>query len=178
MQMNLQENEICEEYVCNFTQKVEVEISFMGDVQYVFANGVDYTNDLRTEKVSSLTAKLAPFMCLRKKVLQIQRAFAATNNVVMEGRDIGSEVLPNADFKFLVTADENVRAQRRFLQQQEAGSNVTFEEVLKELKIRDFSDTHRKHGAIKQMPDTIIVDTTHQPIDESVDFCLKFIKIK
>ena len=96
----------------------------------------------------------------------------------MEGRDIGSFVLPNADFKFFCTADENVRAKRRFEQQLALGNQVEFADILNELRERDYKDTHREHGAITVMPDSIIVDTTHQSLEQSVDFCLKEIKKK
>ena len=92
----------------------------------------------------------------------------------MEGRDIGSEVLPNADFKFFVTADENVRATRRFEQQQMMGNtDITFEKVLEDLRDRDYKDIHREHGAIKKMPDAYVIDTSNQTVSESVDKCIE-----
>ena len=131
---------------------------------------------MRTERTSALTAKISPFVCIRQKVLNLQRKFAENNNLVMEGRDIGSFVLPNADFKFFCTADELVRAKRRYEQQRELGNDVKFEDVLQELRARDYADTHREHGAIKIMPDSIVVDTTNQSLEQSVEFCLNEIK--
>ena len=141
----------------------------------MYVNGVDHTKDLRRDDVTALTAKLSPFMPLREKVLKIQRDFASGHNVVMEGRDIGSEVLPDADFKFFTTADENVRAERRYKQFLERGEDVSYEKVLAELKDRDYKDIHRSHGAIKMMPDAHLIDTTNQTLDESVEECLSVI---
>ena len=92
----------------------------------------------------------------------------------MEGRDIGSEVLPNADYKFFVTADEQVRAQRRFEQQKMLGNyDISLEKILDDLRDRDYKDTHRDHGAIKKMPDAYVIDTSNQTIEQSVEQCLK-----
>ena len=150
----------------------------MNGVQHVYVNGVDHTNNLRRDEISVLSAKLSPFTSIRDKVLKIQREFAFNNNTVMEGRDIGSEVLPDADFKFFITADEEVRARRRYSQQIARGEDVSFEKVLEELRDRDYKDIHREHGAIKKMPDAVVVDTTNQTLEESVEFCLDVINKK
>ncbi len=174
--LGLDEDAIDEKYIQKFANQVNVDIEFMNGVQHVKVNGIDHTPRLRAEKISALTAKIAPFMCIREKVLQIQRRFAKKNNLVMEGRDIGSFVLPDADFKFFCVADERVRATRRFEQQKAMGNDVVFEEVLKELQERDYADTHREHGAIKKMPDSIVIDTTNQNLEQSIEFCINEMK--
>ncbi len=174
----LDENKINEKYIEKFAKQVNIDIKFIAGLQHIYVNGIDHTKNLRTEHISELAAKISPYPCIREKVLRIQREFAKDNNLVMEGRDIGSFVLPNADFKFLCTADEKVRAQRRFEQQKALGNDVSFESVLKELQERDHADIHREHGAIKQMPDSIILDTTNQTLEQSVEFCLKVINSK
>lgn len=176
--MNYDEKQISEKYVCSFANQINIKVEFIDGLEHVFVNGIDYTQFLRTERASALSAKISPFTCVRNKVLNLQRDFAKFNNVVMEGRDIGSFVLPKADFKFFCTADEQVRAKRRFEQQKALGNDVSFENVLKELKERDFKDIHREHGAIKILPSSIIVDTTNQGLEESVGFCLEIIKKK
>lgn len=176
--MKCDENKISEEYVEEFAEQINLKVEFIDSVEHVFVNGIDYTPFLRTERTSALSAKLSPFVCIREKVLNLQRNFARNNDLVMEGRDIGSFVLPNADFKFFCTADENVRAKRRFEQQLALGNQVEFTDILNELRERDYKDTHREHGAITVMPDSIIVDTTHQSLEQSVNFCLKEIKKK
>ncbi len=176
--MHYDVNKISDEYICNFAKQINVKIEFIDGTEHVFVNGIDYTPFLRTERTSALSAKISPFTCIRNKVLALQRDFAKHNNTVMEGRDIGSYVLPNADFKFFCTADENVRAERRYEQQKALGNDVNFEDVLKELRERDYKDVHREHGAIKLLPDSIIIDTTNQSLDQSVEFCLNEIKKK
>lgn len=168
------ENNINEASVAKFARQIYVDIKFINGLQHVLVNGVDYTKELRTEEISVLSAKLSPFMSIREKVLKIQRKFAENNNTVMEGRDIGSEVLPNADYKFFVTADEQVRAQRRFEQQKMLGNyDISLEKILDDLRDRDYKDTHREHGAIKKMPDAYVIDTSNQTIEQSVEQCLK-----
>lgn len=176
--MKLDENKISLSYIEKFSKQINVRVEFIDDSQHVFVNGIDYTAFLRTERISALSAKISPFECIREKVLKLQRDYAKSHNIVMEGRDIGSFVLPQADFKFFCTADENVRAKRRYEQQRAVGNDVSFAEVLKELKQRDYNDVHREHGALKIYPDSIVVDTTNQSLEQSVEFCLKKIKEK
>ena len=176
--LHYDESEINDKFISSFAKQIFVEIKFIKGLQHILVNGIDYTNHLRTEEISVLTAKLSPFVPIREKVLKIQRDFAKNNNTVMEGRDIGSEVLPDADFKFFVTADENVRADRRYKQQLALGNDVTFEKVLDDLRDRDYKDIHRDHGAIKKMPDAYVIDTTNQTLDESVEQCLDIINSK
>ena len=171
--MKLDENKINDEYINDFARQINIKVEFVEGIQHVFVNGIDYTANLRTERISKLVPKISPFTCIREKVLQMQREYAKNNDIVMEGRDIGSFVLPKADFKFFCTADENVRAKRRFEQQKAMGYDVVFADVLKELKERDYKDTHRDHGAITILPESIIIDTTNQSLDQSVEFCLK-----
>lgn len=170
--MQLDENKISASYIQKFSKQINISIEFVDGVQHVIVNGIDHTANLRTEKTSALSAKIAPFECIREKVLKIQRDFASHNNLVMEGRDIGSHVLPNADFKFFCTADENVRAKRRFEQQKNMGNDVNFKDVLNELKARDYADVHREHGALKTTEESIIIDTTNQSLEQSVDYCI------
>lgn len=167
-----------EKYVKNFADQIDVKIDFIDGVEHVYVNGIDHTANLRTEHISFLSSQIACFSFIREKVLKLQRNFAKSNNIVMEGRDIGSVVLPDAEFKFFCTADDNVRAKRRFEQQKLLGNDVSFEEILKELKQRDYSDVHRDHGAIVITPTSIILDTTNMTLDESVEFCIKEISKK
>lgn len=176
--MNYDENKISEKYIKKFSEQVELKIEFINGVQHVFVNGIDHTANLRLERTSKLTAKISPFTCIREKVLKIQRDFARKNNIVMEGRDIGSHVLLDADFKFFCVADEIVRATRRYEQQKTMGNSVDFDQILKELRERDYKDVHREHGALTQVEDSIIVDTTNQNLEQSVEFCVEIIKKK
>lgn len=170
--MKLDENKIKESYIKKFADQINIKVEFIDGKQHDFVNGIDHTLYLRTERVSALSAKISPFPCIREKVLKLQRDFAKENDLVMEGRDIGSFVLPNADFKFFCTADEKVRAKRRYEQQLAMGNEVQFADVLQELRDRDFHDINREHGAIRILPDSIVIDTTNQSLEQSVEFCL------
>ena len=176
--LNYDESKIDEKYINIFSKQIFVDIKFIKNVEHVFVNGVDHTKDLRRDDITALSAKISPFVAIREKVLKIQRDFAKNHNVVMEGRDIGSEVLPDADFKFFTTDDESVRAKRRYLQFLERGEDITYERVLEELRDRDYKDTHREHGAVKMMPDAYLLDTTNQTLDESVNECLEIMSKK
>ena len=176
--MKLDENKIDEKYIEKFSRQINIDVEFIDGVEHIFVNGIDYTPNLRTEHISALAAKISPFTCIRDKVLKIERAFAAGHNIVMEGRDIGSHVLPHADFKFFCNADENVRAKRRYEQQKAVGNDVKFADVLREVRARDYADVHREHGALKMVEDSILVDTTNHSLEQSVAFCLDKIRSK
>ena len=174
--MKLDEHKINEKYVDKFAKQINLSVEFIDGLEHVFVNGIDYTPNLRTEHISELSAKISPFMSIRNKVLKLQRDYAKDHNIVMEGRDIGSYVLPDAKYKFFCTADEKVRAKRRYEQQKAMGGDVTFATVLKELRERDYADVHRDHGALKKTPTSIVIDTTNQSLEESVAFCLSKMK--
>ena len=158
-------------------KNLEVEIEFKGDSQIVFVNGKDYTNKIRQEEISILTSLLAPYLSVREKVLSVQRKFAKDYNCVIEGRDIGTVVLPKANFKFFVTASEQTRAQRRYSQIKDK-QKVTFDQILQDLQQRDYNDTHRKVAPLVPAKDAIILDTTDLTLGQTVEKCLEIIKGK
>ena len=170
---NLVSSDLVEELVKN----LEVEIEFKGDSQIVFVNGKDYTNKIRQEEISVLTSQLAPYLSVREKVLSVQRKFAKDYNCVIEGRDIGTVVLPKANFKFFVTASEQTRAQRRYSQIKDK-QKVTFDQILQDLQQRDYNDTHRKVAPLVPAKDAIILDTTDLTLGQTVEKCLEIIKGK
>lgn len=170
--------EVCEDKLARLIDGIKMEIYFEGDLQHVIVNGVDYTDELRSEEISNLTSRLSGFQMVRNVVLSLQRKFAKENNCVVEGRDVGSEVLPNADVKFFITASAKVRAQRRYAQVKDKPNAPSFEEVLNDLNRRDYSDTHREHGAIVQTEDAILIDTTNLTLEESISKCENIIKEK
>ena len=170
---NLVSSDLVEELVKN----LEVEIEFKGDSQIVFVNGKDYTNKIRQEEISILTSLLAPYLSVREKVLSVQRKFAKDYNCVIEGRDIGTVVLPKANFKFFVTASEQTRAQRRYSQIKDK-QKVTFDQILQDLQQRDYNDTHRKVAPLVPAKDAIILDTTDLTLGQTVEKCLEIIRGK
>ncbi len=167
--------EVNEENIIDFVSKVEVKVIFQKDGQHVLVNGTDYHSSIRLEEISMLTAKISPYVQLRAKVLDIQRDFARKNNLIMEGRDIGTEVLPNADIKFFITAREEVRAQRRFDQIKNKPNTPSYEEILVDLRARDYADEHREVAPLKPANDSIILDTSDMTLEESINKCLEII---
>ncbi len=161
----------------DFISSVDIKVEFIEDVQHVFVNEFDYTPYLRLEETSVMAGKVSPFAVVRAKVLSLQRDFANTHNVVMEGRDIGTEVLPNADYKFFVTASEEVRAKRRYEQIKNKPNAPSYEEVLKDLRERDYRDINREISPLKPAKDSIIIDSSNQTLEETIQNCLDIIKI-
>ena len=122
-----------------------------------------------------LSVKLSPYKVLREMVKDIQREFANKNDCVMEGRDIGSVVLPDADYKFFITAPVEVRAERRFLQEKANQPKIKYEKVLKDLKKRDYLDETRKIAPLVKTENSIVIDTAGKTIEESLAECLSYI---
>ena len=166
-----------EENVNQFIKNLKVEVKFLDDAQHVFVNEKDYTPWLRLEETSTYASLISPYPILRKKVMAIQRDFAKNNDCVMEGRDIGTEVLPNATIKFFVTAREEVRAKRRYDQLKDKG-NVDYNQILEDLRARDYKDEHRTVAPLKPAEDSIILDTSDMTFEEVVEHCLALINKK
>ena len=164
-----------EKKVREFLKDLSISVKFIDGKQHTIVNGTDYTEFLRLEKISMLSVRISPFKEIREKVKLIQREFASENDCVMEGRDIGSVVLPNADFKFFITAPVEVRAERRFLQEKEKQPKLKLSDVLEDLKERDFLDETRKIAPLKITEDSIIINTAGKTIKESLNDCLIYI---
>lgn len=170
------ENHIDEGTINKFVEKLKVQVKFDGDLQRVIVDGVDYTPWLRKEETSVLTSKISPFPKIRDKVLDIQRDFAKKYDCVIEGRDIGTVVLPNADVKFFITASEKVRAQRRYDQIKNLPDSPSYDEILKDLRMRDYQDEHRKIAPLKPAKDSIIMDTSEMTLEQTIEKCVQIIQ--
>ena len=168
--------EINDENINNFIKNIKVNVVFEKDIQKVLVDDVDYTPFLRTEETSTLASKISPFEELRSKVLKIQRDFANKYNCIIEGRDIGTVVLPNADVKFFVTAKEEVRAMRRYEQLKD--KSLSYEEILKDLRERDYKDEHRVVAPLKIAEDSILLDTSNMTLEQTIDKCVNIIEQK
>ena len=134
-------------------------------LQHMLMNGMDVTDDIRTPDISQKASLVSAHAVVREMLLDMQRDVAKENNVIMDGRDIGTVVLPKADVKIFLTASAEVRAQRRLAELQAKGSKETYEKVLKDLKQRDYQDSHRAIAPLKQARDAIKVDTSELDID-------------
>lgn len=147
---------------------VNIDIRWEDGVQHMILNGQDVTNEIRTPEMSMMASGVSAQKCVRDYLLQMQRDLAKTQNVIMDGRDIGTVVLPDATVKFYLTASAEVRAKRRFLELQEKGEDAKFEDVLRELILRDEQDMHREIAPLKCADDAVVVDSSDLTVDQVV----------
>ena len=154
----------------------EISIRYVGKIQKVFLCGEDISDFIRSDQVSMAASDVSAICQVREYLLDLQRDIAKNHDVVMDGRDIGTVVLPDANVKIFLTASINSRAKRRFNELVEMGQEVKFEDVLKYIKQRDLQDTNRKFAPLKMADDAILVDTTNLSLEESVENVLKIIK--
>lgn len=157
---------------------IEVDIKFIDGTQHVFLNGEDVSDAIRTPEASMMASAVSAKPPVRAFLLEMQRKLARENNVLMDGRDIGTVVLPNATLKFFVTASVEERANRRYKELCEKGEKVTYEEVYKDIETRDYNDSHREIAPLKPAEDSIMFDTTGNTLQESIDNLIKLVKEK
>lgn len=148
------------------------------DMQRVILNDVDITREIREPDISIGASYISAIPYVRDKMVELQRKMAQNTSVVMDGRDIGTNVFPSADVKIFLTADVEERAKRRQKELTEKGNSVSFEEVLSDMKMRDKNDSEREYAPLKQAVDAVVVDNTELSFDETVDAVLKCIKEK
>ena len=148
------------------------------DVQHMLMNGMDVTDDIRTQDISQKASLISAHACVREMLLDMQREIAQKYNVIMDGRDIGTIVLPNATVKIFLTASAEVRAKRRCDELQAKGQKAKYDAVLKEIQQRDYQDSHREIAPLKMARDSIKVDTSDLTIDQVVERLKKIIAEK
>lgn len=155
--------------VTRLIDEINLEIRYSEDgLQHMLVNGQDVTEELRTPEMGDYASKISTFQVVRNFLLETQREVARKHNVVMDGRDIGTVVLPDADVKIFLTASPEVRAKRRWEElKQKGGRKITFEKVLEDLKQRDERDANRKIAPLKCAPDAVKLDTSGYSIEES-----------
>lgn len=139
------------------------------DVQHMLMNGMDVTDDIRTQDISQKASLISAHACVREMLLDMQREIAQKYNVIMDGRDIGTVVLPNATVKIFLTASAEVRAKRRCDELLAKGQKAKYDAVLKEIQQRDYQDSHREIAPLKMARDSIKVDTSDLTIDQVVE---------
>ena len=161
------------------TEAFSLDVVYEGDNQQVIANGRNVTGMIRTPEVSIAASKVGVVPKVRLKLVELQREIASRSDVVMDGRDIGSYVLPNAAVKVFVTASVEVRAQRRFIELKAKGNEtVTYEEVLADMKFRDANDSSRAFAPLKQAEDAVLLDTSDLDEAQSENALIDIIKGK
>ena len=161
-----------------YLSDIKVELKFVDGAQLVFLCGEDVSTLIRTPEASMMASAVSAKKEVRAFLLDMQRTLAKENNVVMDGRDIGTVVLPNATVKIFLTADAEERAKRRYKELLEKGINETYEAVLEDMKKRDYNDSHREIAPLKPAPDSVIADTTSKNLEESKQLLLDIIKEK
>ncbi|MCL2632961.1 MAG: (d)CMP kinase [Oscillospiraceae bacterium] len=157
---------------------INIELRFINKEQRVFVNNSDYTEKIRTPDASMLASRVSANPEVRAFLLELQRSFARDNSVIMDGRDIGTVVLPDAEIKIFLTADPEERAKRRYDELIEKGVSADYETVLADLNKRDYDDSHRANAPLKQADDAILVNTTGNTFEQSVERIVKIINEK
>lgn len=161
--------------VCN---DVEIELVYSNGVQQVFLNNNNVTNELRSLEVNKVSSIISAYKDIRQKLLQIQRKIARENNVVMDGRDIGTNVLVGAEIKVFLEADIDIRTKRRKDELLERGINKSFDEVKLDLEERDYRDSTRENNPLRKADDAIVLNSTNLSIDEEVNKIVKLYENK
>ena len=146
----------------------EVTIAYEDGVQHVYLNGNDISSRLRNEEVGNMASVTSAISEVRKKLLELQQNLAKTQDVIMDGRDIGTNILPNADVKIYLTASVKTRADRRYKELTEKGISCSYEEIAEDIKKRDERDMSRETAPLKQAEDAILIDSSDMSIEEVV----------
>lgn len=167
-----------EDEVVPLLDEISIRIGFVSGEQHVFINDNDVSEKIRMPEVSMAASDVSAIPKVRKFLFDLQLKLAKENDVIMDGRDIGTVVLPNADVKIFLTASPEERANRRFLQLSEKENCPTYEEILADIIQRDYNDSHRKIAPLKQADDAILVDTTNFTKEESIELLEKIINEK
>ena len=161
-----------------FLKNFEIDLKKANNNLSFFVNGENVTNKIRKSDVSQKVSKVSAIPIIREYMVRIQRSFTKNNSCVMEGRDIGTVVFPNAEFKFFFIASDEVRAKRRQLELESLGEKKSLVNLMHEIKKRDKFDSERGHSPLRKAFNAIEVDTTNMTIDEQVNFMLSKIKLK
>lgn len=155
-----------EEAVKELMKDMEIDVRYEGGVQRTFACGIEVTEKIRTGEISMAASTISRYACVREKLVEKQREIARMTSCVLDGRDIGTNVLPNAEYKFFLTASVAVRAKRRYEELKAKGQEVTLEEITKDIQKRDEQDRTRAVAPLKKAEDAVEIDTTDLTIDE------------
>ena len=155
---------------------IDMGIIFENGAQKMFVSGKDVSERIREHHMSKAASDVSALPAVRYKMVELQRAFAASHDVVLDGRDICLHVLPDARYKFFLTASANERAKRRAAELAQKGKQVNFETVLADINDRDYNDMHRAASPLVQAPDAVLVDSTNMTLEQVLDYMLSFIE--
>lgn len=173
-------DDLQEKRIADLIRDIRVEIRYEDGTQHVLVNGTDVTGRLRTQEISRMASVTSAIPCVREKLLDLQRELAEKYDVIMDGRDIGTVVLPQATLKLFLTASAYVRAKRRYDQLQESGilGDETLSSIQKEIEERDYQDSHREIAPLKPADDAVIVDSSDLSMEEEIRMILSHLKEK
>ena len=158
-----------EEGVVNSLDNIDINMFYKDGVQEIELNGEIVSEAIRENHISKCASVVSAYQPVRDRLVTMQRALADKNSVIMDGRDIGTVVMPDANLKIYLVAEDEIRAERRYKELIEKGQDVTYEKILEELKERDYRDMHRENSPLRKADDAIEVDTSHNTPDEVVD---------
>jgi len=157
---------------------INIELKYIDGEQRILLNGTDVSKDIRLNEVSMAASKTSAYKAVRAFLLDAQRNVAKTQSVIMDGRDIGTVVLPDAEIKIFIVGDATVRAKRRHKELLEKGQNISLQEVLEDIITRDHNDTNRAEAPLRQAKDAVLLDTTYKNFDEAYEAVLDIVKSK
>ena len=166
------------EKVDELLNRTDIRVVYEADGQHVLVNGADVTGRLREEEIGKGASLISKLRCVRDKLAGMQRDIAHETHAVLDGREIGTFVIPETPYKFYITASSEERALRRVRQLEEKGEKPDFDAILKDIEARDYQDSHRDYAPLKQAEDAVFIDTTQMTIDEAVEAVLKALEEK
>lgn len=155
--------------IIQIAKTIDIKIEKKEGKDIILLNGEDVSNKIREKEVTAIVSQISSIIPVRKELVEIQRNLAKGKNVIVEGRDIGTVVFPNAEIKIYLDASEEVRAKRRYSENIEKGIDTTYEEVIENIKLRDYNDMHKEVGALKKSDDAIYIDSSNISIQEVTD---------
>ncbi len=164
--------------ISTLTDDLKVELKFIDGEQRMFLNGDDVSTDIRTPEASMAASRVSAVPKVREYLFDLQKQLAKSNNCIMDGRDIGTVVLPDADVKIFLTASPEARAERRYKELIEKGMDAKYDDVLADMIKRDYDDSHRAIAPLKQADDAVLCDTSELTLQESIDLVINTIKSK
>ena len=164
-----------EKGVETFINDVDVKVDYVNGAQVTYLDGEDVSKKIRENDISMMASDISALKNVRIKLVDLQRQIASKHDCILDCRDIGTNVLPNANYKFYVTASLDVRANRRYKELIERGQTVEFNALKKEMEIRDYNDSHREFAPLRQADDAILIDTSNMTIEEVISTVLSYI---
>lgn len=163
-----------EKKIAESVDAIDVTIEYVEGAQHVILNGLDVTGRIRNEEVGNMASATSVYGPVRAKLVALQQKLAASTDVIMDGRDIGTVVLPNADVKIFLTASVECRANRRYKELLEKGQKADLAQIAKDIEDRDYRDSHREISPLKQAEDAILLDSSDMTIDQVVDKIISY----